>query len=151
MRISTIVPLVVVIGLSGAAVRAQEPAAAPAGYAWADACRSCHQPIYEAWARTKHATALDRLSGSDQEKACVGCHVTGTNARVLDGHKVVNAGIQCEACHGAAAAHVADPSVLTGLVRTPPASTCVTCHSEKSPHFKGFWYDAMKSVVHTTR
>jgi Cytochrome c554 and c-prime len=130
---------------------AQEPApAAPApGYAWADSCKSCHQAIYDAWAKTKHATALDRLSNADQEKACIGCHVTGPKARVTDGgNKVVNRGVQCEACHGGAAAHAADPKVKTGLVKTPPSSTCEECHNDKGPHFKGFWYDAMKTLVH---
>lgn len=127
---------------------AQDSAPAAQGYAWAEACQKCHQPIYAAWARTKHATALDRLSGAEQEQACVGCHVTGPKSRVLDGKKVLNKGIQCESCHGAAAAHVADPTVKTGLVKTPPSSTCESCHSPAGPHFKGFWYDAMKGLAH---
>jgi hypothetical protein len=119
------------------------------GYAWADSCKTCHGAIYEAWAKTKHATALDRLSGSEQEKECIGCHVTGPKARVTDtSKKVLNKGIQCESCHGPAAAHVADPKVKTGLTKTPPSSTCEQCHNDKGPHFKGFWYDAMKTLVH---
>ena len=55
-------------------------------YSWAESCRQCHDKIYDAWAKTKHATALDRLSSSDQEKECIGCHVTGPKSRVTDGH-----------------------------------------------------------------
>ena len=125
------------------------PAPAPgSGYAWAASCEKCHAAEYESWAKTKHATAFERLSSSDQEKECIGCHVTGAKAKVFENAKVVNKGIQCEACHGAAAAHVADPSAKTGLVTKTPASTCEECHSDKGPHFKGFFYDAMKSLVH---
>src|SRR5690349_15911235 len=83
-------------------VLAQDPAPVQApDYAWADSCKTCHGAIYDAWSKTKHASALDRLSGSDQEKECIGCHVTGPKARVFDGNnkKVLNKGIQCESCH----------------------------------------------------
>ena len=118
-----------VIGLAActaAAAVAQDPAPATqaAGYAWAQSCKSCHEAIYNAWAKTKHATALDRLSPDNQEKPCVGCHVTGPKNRVMEGRKVLNAGIQCESCHGAAAAHAADPKVKTGLAKVPAAAVC---------------------------
>src|SRR6266568_1591216 len=132
--------------MSGGPVQDTVPPAAP-GYAWADACQKCHQPVYDAWSHTKHASALDRLTGSEQEQPCVGCHVTGPKTRVLDGKNVLNKGVQCESCHGAAAAHVSDPKVRTGLVKTPPSATCEECHSSRGPHFKGFWYDAMKGLV----
>jgi hypothetical protein len=56
--------------------------------------------------------------------------------------------VQCEACHGPAAAHVADPAVRTGLVRKPKVETCTACHCDKSPHFRGFYYDGMLSFSH---
>jgi hypothetical protein len=141
----------IVLGLAytgGAVVDRQDSGTPAPGFAWANACRKCHEPVYDAWARTKHASALGRLSVAEQEQPCVGCHVTGAKTRLLDGPKVLNAGVQCEACHGAAAAHVADPKVRTGLVRKPASSTCEECHSSKGPHFKGFWYDAMAGLSH---
>jgi hypothetical protein len=150
MRIPFIVCVAAVL-LGGAALRAQPPAPQAPEYAWAAACKPCHAEIYDAWARTKHATALERLSSSDQEKACLGCHVTGPKAKVLDGRRVLNAGVQCEQCHGGAAAHVADPANKTGLIKKPKEAACVECHSDKSPHFKGFWFDAMSRVVHHVR
>ena len=129
-------------------VVAQAQAPAPEKYAWAESCRNCHQAAYDAWAKTKHATALDRLSAGDQEKDCVTCHVTGPKTRVLDGRKVLNRGVQCEACHGAAADHAEDPSVRTGLVRVPSEAVCVECHSDKSPRYKGFFYGAMLGLSH---
>ena len=154
MAIKTLVsPIVLALAVFTTLALAQEPAPVQApGYAWADSCKTCHAAIYDAWAKTKHATALDRLSNADQEKPCIGCHVTGPKARVMDdaGKKVLNKGVQCESCHGAAAAHAADPKVKTGLVKTPSAASCEQCHNDKGPHFKGFWYDAMKTLVHRT-
>jgi Cytochrome c554 and c-prime len=156
--------IIISLALGTAATRAQTqtppPAPAPPqttaapqapGYAWADACKKCHEPIYEAWARTKHATALDRLSSSEQEKDCINCHVTGPKAKITEGRKVVNAGVQCETCHGPAAAHVADPTVKAGLVKSPKQDMCEECHSSKSPHFKGFFFAAMAPIVHHVR
>jgi len=151
MRITTIAtPVVLAIALFTTFVTAQAPSPPAAAYSWADSCRSCHQSIYNAWAKTKHATALDRLSGGDQEKECIGCHVTGPKSRVSEGGKVLNRGVQCEQCHGAAAAHAADPTVKTGLIKLPGSAGCEQCHNDKGPHFKGFWFDAMKSLVHKT-
>jgi predicted CXXCH cytochrome family protein len=120
-----------------------------AGYAWAASCQKCHPAEYESWAKTKHATALERLSSAEQDKECIGCHVTGAKVKVLEDGKVLNRGVQCEACHGAAASHVADPKVKTTL--KPAAPLCEECHSDKGPHFKGFWYDAMKGLVHSKK
>ena len=143
-----------VLGLAvcAAAAAAQDaaPASAPQGYAWADSCKSCHEEIYDAWAKTKHASALDRLSASEQEQPCAGCHLTGAKTRVMDGRKVLNRGVQCEACHGAAQAHVANTSVL-GIVKTPPESRCVECHNDKSPKFKGFFYSGMAALSHKVK
>src|SRR4029077_18054193 len=114
---------------------AQSGPASISAFACAPSCQKCHQVEYESWAKTKHATAFDRLGSSDQGKECVGCHVTGAKTKIVENGKIVNKGVQCESCHGAAAAHVADPTVRMGLVAKTPASTCEECHSDKGPHF----------------
>ena len=143
-----------ILGLAsyGAALLAQ-PAPQPdaSGYAWAESCRKCHEPIYKAWEKTKHSTALDRLSSADQQKECIGCHVTGPKSRVEEGRTVVNRGVQCEACHGPGSLHVADPKGKTPLVKTPDESACTRCHNERSPHFHGFVYAAMAPFSHPVK
>jgi RecJ-like exonuclease len=119
-----------------------------AGFAWAEACRDCHAKIYDAWQKTKHARAISRLGTSEQEKECINCHVTGGPGKIEAGGKFVNANVQCESCHGAAAAHAADPAVRTGLTRKPKAAVCEACHNEKSPHFRGFHYAGMLDFSH---
>jgi hypothetical protein len=134
-------------GSASAPVRVgQEPDLAK--FAWADACKDCHKEVFAAWEKTKHARALNRLSDSEQKKECVGCHVTGAPRLVEQRGKVVNAGVQCESCHGAAAGHAADPAVRTGLVKEPDEAGCRACHNDKSPHFRGFVYQGMKRLVH---
>lgn len=120
-------------------------------YAWAGACKSCHEDIYNAWARTKHARTFDRLSADEQGTECVGCHVTGPKSKIELEGKVVNANVQCESCHGAAAAHAADPAVRTGLVRKAGEALCAECHNSRSPKFKGFFYGAMTGFVHPVK
>ena len=125
---------------------AQTPA--PEGFAYADACKSCHAAIHEAWSKTKHARTINRLSAADQQKECIGCHTTGPGGKIDASGKFVNANVQCESCHGAGAAHAADPAVRTGLTRKPKLEACTTCHNDKSPHYRGFYYDGMLGFSH---
>lgn len=143
--LATAVVAVLAIGVS-AHPRAQAPATQ--GFAWADACKSCHADIYTAWAKTKHARTINRLSAGDQQKDCIRCHTTGPGGKVEVEGKFVNANVQCESCHGAAAAHVADPAVRTGLTRKPKVEACTACHNDKSPHYRGFYYDGMLGFSH---
>lgn len=124
-------------------------------YVWDAACKECHSEIHEAWAKTKHKTALNRLSASDQEQTCAGCHLTGSAKPVLLEGKIVNTGVQCESCHGPGRAHTESAKAAGGtpvkFAKTPNESTCVECHSSKSPHFHGFFYSAMKPFVHKVK
>lgn len=57
--------------------------------------------------------------------ACEECHVDVVELRVGSRHQRVN----CEACHGALAAHAADPAAVTP--KLPDAATlCLTCHAQ---------------------
>ena len=139
------------IGGTAGAPQAPTEGTSDAGYVWADACRKCHEDIYASWSKTKHAKALGRLSAEEQQKECVGCHVTGPKQKLEKNGKVVNGGIQCESCHGASAAHAADPTTHTAFGAKPPEKVCTSCHSDKSPHFKGFFYQGMASFSHPVK
>ncbi len=124
------------------------------GFVWAEGCKSCHEEIYEAWAKTKHARTLGRLSAEERQAGsqCVGCHVTGPKTPVEVSGTVVNANVQCESCHGAGKAHVeaatAGDASKARLVKSPPQRLCETCHNDKSPHYRGFFFAALKGLVH---
>jgi hypothetical protein len=134
-------------GQDAPAVAAPKPAA-PAGYAWANACKDCHQDIYTSWVSTKHAKALNRLNNEEQQQDCIGCHATATKGLIEENGKAVNAGVQCESCHGPAAAHAADPKTRLGKVEE---SRCVACHCDKSPHFRGFYFKGMAELSHPVK
>lgn len=148
---SMIVAVAAVAFASGAM---QDPSAPQGGsqadrYAWAEACKDCHADIYESWSKTKHSRTIDRLSSAEQQqKDCVVCHTTGSMGLVEREGKIVSRNVQCEACHGAAAAHAADPSNKLGLSKVPSAKTCEGCHNSKSPHFRGFVYQGMSRLSH---
>jgi RecJ-like exonuclease len=138
------------IGLaSGAAFSPAPQTESPADrYAWADACKTCHADIHAAWQKTKHANAIDRLSTAEQLQGCVVCHTTGGTGKIEREGRFVNRGVQCEACHGAAAAHAADPTNRESLTRKPGAQVCEACHNDKSPSFRGFHYAGMVKLSH---
>jgi len=65
--------------------------------------------------------------------ACLDCHEEIDVAKKTGKH----AGIGCEACHGPAEAHVADPAAV--VPQRPDAKTlCVVCHLENLAKPKGF-------------
>ena len=141
-------------------------------YVGANKCKVCHMKIFKSWEQTSHAKAFEVLkpgaaaeakqaAGLDlqkdytQDSTCVSCHTTGTPQQ---------AGIQCEACHGAGkqysnikimnkAAWKADPdkqcamAVEAGLVRKPTTEHCTVCHNTKSPTFKPFDFKARYPAV----
>jgi|GEM_PF-1223226 len=124
-------------------------------YVGAAACAPCHAAIVESWQGTAHAFALETLERADYDAdpECIGCHVVGwgrdpTRAwqRVASGFASASAtaglaAVQCEACHGPASAHVADPGDRTrfgpartpGKVwKTPDRGTCASCHDPEN-------------------
>jgi len=103
--------------------------------AGASACEACHAPQVAAWTDGPHGHARQTLigEGSGRDPACLECHVP---QGACDKPFKKSSGIECEICHGPAAAHVADPDVpMTGL-RTSSADHCVVeptcrrCHTE---------------------
>jgi len=116
-------------------------------FVWAAACKDCHVAQYTAWQETKHARAIGRLSVEEREgDKCVGCLVTGAAPLAANS---ANANVQCEACHGPGQAHMqGDPQAIT---RKPSERVCVRCHTDASPKFKYFSYNAMAPLAHPTR
>lgn len=120
-------------------------------YAGAEKCAMCHDDLVRSWKTTRHAKALESLKKKSQDNlpSCVKCHVTGFQK---DGGFVDQdltpelAGIQCEACHGPAEGHVANPVNKKKLVVSPGESTCRTCHTVgQDPKFD---YSVKKKLVH---
>lgn len=121
-------------------------------YAGATACAECHESIYNLESKTPHAHALQTLKSihQDNNANCVACHTvgfglpTGFRTELATPHL---AGVQCESCHGPAAAHAANEMDLTRRPRIELASeVCGGCHN--TTHAPTF--DEWKSSGHFT-
>ncbi len=124
-------------------------------YAGTKKCKICHKDEYEIWEKKKHAKAWDTLSAEEKKnEKCIGCHTT-------NGPEMPD--VTCEACHGPGseysspmimnkAKYKANPeqqhkkAIEAGL-QFPTKETCVKCHNEKSPTFKGFDYEKQKAQI----
>lgn len=90
---------------------------APSSYAGSEACKACHADEYKAWENSAHwKTTLNMKEGPSHQG--------------------------CEACHGAAASHVAEPTDTSKLFLFTKASTkeinarCLECHASSTEHMQ---------------
>jgi hypothetical protein len=125
-------------------------------YAGAVACKDCHAAQFEAWEKTKHSKALNKLQPADRAGGkCIKCHVTGTAEQIAaEADKPSFPNVQCEACHGAGQLHVDAAKTgdnVTDLPKHTVEETCTKCHNETSPHYKPFFYQALVGVVHMVK
>lgn len=104
---------------SAGATATQQKAAsktdAASNYAGSEACKTCHAAEYKSWENSPHwKTTLDTKQGPSHEG--------------------------CEACHGAAASHVSDPTDISKLFLFEKASPkdidarCLECHAGGTQH-----------------
>ncbi len=102
-------------------------------------CGFCHPTSHDDWQTTAHSTALETLEaiGQGTNAACLPCHTVGfgeAGGFVDRATTDALAGVQCESCHGAGAAHVSD---IMDVSLRPPASVaaldpniCGKCHTD---------------------
>jgi DmsE family decaheme c-type cytochrome len=105
---------------SNASPQAKTPVPAPpsaSDYVGAEACKTCHEDIYNGWEKSPHwKTTLNKKEGASHQG--------------------------CEGCHGAAAAHVSDPSDTSKLFLFEKVSNkeinarCLSCHAGGTEHMK---------------
>ncbi len=139
-------------------------------------CKTCHGKDdignqNAAWAKTKHAKAMDSLK-TDKAKEwaadagvadpltdekCVKCHTAAWGVSDdLKGSKFTHEeGVTCESCHGAGKDYRKkkvmvdhDAAVSKGMVEQNE-QVCLKCHNDKSPAYEGFNYkEALKKILH---
>ncbi|MCF6170829.1 MAG: cytochrome c family protein [Bacteroidales bacterium] len=131
-------------------------------YIGAAKCKMCHNKAttgaqYKIWAESKHATAMESLKGDEKtDPKCLKCHSTaGSVDASLIATLKVEEGVSCESCHGAGSGYKSktvmqdqEKAIAKGLV-IPNEQTCLKCHNDESPNFKGFNYDEYwKKIAH---
>jgi Cytochrome c554 and c-prime len=132
-------------------------------------CSMCHKAKTgdqdKIWTESKHAGAFETLKseasaaiakekglGNAWEAAeCLVCHDTKAFLGAeLDAKTKYDPaeGVSCEACHNAGSGYKSkkimmdhDASVAAGM-NAAPMESCVKCHNENSPTFKGFELEA---------
>lgn len=126
-------------------------------YVGSSKCKICHKGdkngnIWETFEAGVHANSMASLiaKGEENNPECLACHTTGYGAggfgtegldpKVAEGLNHVG----CEACHGPGSEYKSktvmenhEAALAAGMI-VPTEATCVKCHNEKSPTFKGF-------------
>jgi len=141
-------------------------------YVGVDKCKTCHKTEKQGnqlgiWESSKHAGAYKTLLSEEAVKIakekgldkapseapeCLKCHVSGYNvdASMKAETFSMEAGVQCETCHGAGADYrkksimqSREESIKNGMnpIAVDDGSAekfCKTCHNSESPTFKEF-------------
>jgi len=130
---------------------------------------SAHAKAYETLAtdQAKEFAVKAGVEGDPQKaKECLECHVTGygLEAEMFGTRFVAEEGVQCESCHGPGSNYKSTKVMSKKLYASqredqhklaleagltiPDEKTCVKCHNERSPAFKGFdfktYYEKIK-------
>ena len=116
-------------------------------------CQSCHNDIYDTWATTPHAHAIESLTEKNehQNPECIACHTT----YYLKGGFVTlektpkYAGIQCAQCHGRMEGHIEFHSGTSQKEDAPPTvnqDLCLQCHTPDLDD--DFDFERDKKLVH---
>ncbi len=106
-----------------------------AQYAGSQACAECHEGVHSIELSTRHTQALQTLKaiGQDKNASCLPCHTVGYGLPTGFKTELATpqlAGVQCESCHGPAAAHAANEMDLTKRPRKEIAGqVCGGCHT----------------------
>ena len=113
-------------------------------YVGAETCKTCHEEIYNSWAKTPHwKTTLD-TKGGPSHQGCEGCHGPGadhvagggdkTKIFVFEGKSRQETSARCLSCHGEA--H--EQSHFTQSTHSSNDIGCLDCHSPHHAQEKEF-------------
>jgi DmsE family decaheme c-type cytochrome len=123
-------------------------------YVGAETCKTCHEEIYDAWAKTPHWKTTLNTKGGPSKQGCEGCHGPGadhvagggdkTKIFVFEGKSRQETSARCLTCHGEAheqshfaesahsSSHAKEKEFL--LVREQP-QLCYGCHISAKADF----------------
>jgi 2',3'-cyclic-nucleotide 2'-phosphodiesterase (5'-nucleotidase family) len=116
-------------------------------------CQSCHTDIYDTWAKTPHAHAIESLTEKNEQQnpECIVCHTTYylKGGFISLGKTPEYAGIQCTQCHGRMDGHIEFYLGTSQKGDAPPVvnqDLCLQCHTPDLDD--DFDFDRDKKLVH---
>jgi len=158
------------------------PGAEGGRYVGAAACKNCHNGAekgdsYDHWLTTPHAKAYETLATPkakevaaklkidepQKSEKCLKCHITafGVDAKLIKKGFKIEAGVQCESCHGAGEDHIkfrfkeaqdgttVSPVTPKEIHSQRDITNCNKCHNEESPTYKPFCIkERMEKIQH---
>src|SRR6202050_1212678 len=113
-------------------------------YVGAETCKTCHEEIYNDWAKTPHWKTTLNTKGGPSKQGCEGCHGPGadhvagggdkTKIFVFEGKSRQETSARCLTCHGEAheQSHFAESAHSSSDIG------CVDCHSPHHAEEKEF-------------
>ena len=129
---------------SSTAPTANAPSPEVSKYVGAETCKSCHEEIYNAWAKTPHWKTTLNTKGGPSKQGCEGCHGPGadhvagggdkTKIFVFEGKSRQETSARCLTCHGEA--H--EQSHFAQSAHSGSDVGCLDCHSPHHPKEKEF-------------
>ncbi len=113
-------------------------------YVGAETCKTCHEEIYDGWAKTPHWQTTLNKEGGPSKQGCEGCHGPGADHVAGGGDKSkifvfetastkeVNA--RCMSCHAGGSQHMN----AINSIHTQNNVSCISCHSPHHSESKEF-------------
>jgi DmsE family decaheme c-type cytochrome len=110
----------------------------------AEACKTCHEDLYNSWEKTPHRKTTLNKAGGPSKQGCEGCHGPGADHVAGDGDKSkifvfenastkdVNA--HCMTCHEGGTQHMN----AINSSHTQNDVSCISCHSPHHAQTKEF-------------
>jgi DmsE family decaheme c-type cytochrome len=106
-------------------------------YVGSDTCKTCHEELYNSWAKTPHWKTTLNKEGGPSKQGCEGCHGPGaehvagggdkSKIYIFKDHTRQEASTRCLTCHG-------DGHAQTHFAESSHASSEVGCLDCHSPH-----------------
>jgi DmsE family decaheme c-type cytochrome len=114
------------------------------GYAGTDACKTCHDDIYQRWAKTPHWRTTLNTRGGPSKQGCEACHGPGaahiagggdtSKIFVFEKASAQEVNARCLSCHASSTQHA---NAINSLHARSGVS-CISCHSPHGQQTKEF-------------
>src|SRR5580693_3687617 len=117
------------------------PSTEASKYLGAETCKTCHEEIYDSWAKTPHWKSTIDTKGGPSHQGCEGCHGPGadhvaggdkTKIFIFEKASTKEINSRCMSCHAGGTQHMN----AVNSVHTQNNVSCISCHSQQRSQFQ---------------